>query len=264
MTDRTEEILRALASGDWSGPAEATHRHLDRIRGLYRKGMVTRREAADQITALAYEWRRGPVFRALDLRLPLPEAEWAALRRAWLARKTGEPGGTETPEPRQRLLDLLEALALPVFLLEPVPGWVEAPRWLPVYTGGVAAPTAKRVLQLRWTRDEGLFGPEAAPGRTYHLESAEGVSVCFTLERVEDPGTDRETLVGSGSVEDFTRAGDRQDPSLRLSRDGILVWQEDEADRAVYESSPRWQPYLSWCRQAEDKRALWLSGLLDR
>lgn len=265
MRGRTEEILLALETGDFTALAAGVRRDLDRIRRLYGKGMLTRREAVEEITKLIYDWDRGPVFRALDLRLPLPEADWAALRAAWLARTRGE----EAPEPGcsapiRRLPDLLEALQLPVFLLEPIPRWMEAPRWLPVYTGGVATPTAKRVLELHWTGDDGLFGPDAAPGRTYHLQSAEGVSVCFTLTRVENPGTEQAVWAGSGAVTDFTADRGRQDPTLRLNRSGILSWQEDPRDRAAYEAAPRWQPYLTWCRQTEDKRALWLSSLLDR
>lgn len=265
MTDRTDEILLALETGDWSALRERTDRELDRIRGLYTRGMLTRREAVNRITDLAYGWNRGPVFRALDLRLPLPEADWAALRETWLARVMGEGRReAESPAVKQRLLDLLEALALPVFLLEPVPGWIDAPRWLPVYTGGVAAPTAERAICLHWTEDGGLFRASDPLGKTYTLHSAEGVTVQITVTHREEGREAPPAWRGTGFVSHFTEMEGRQDPTLRLSWDGALRWQEDERDRARYEADPRWQPYLTWCRQAEDKRALWLSSLLDR
>ena len=124
MQERTEEILSALRADDLGPVREETEKRLNWIVRRVGRGMLTVPEAMHFLQADQYSWDRRRVFEALDLQWPMPEEDWKELRNAWHDAVRGIRRELPAEEPAhgqalriRRLLDLLTALAVPVFSL---------------------------------------------------------------------------------------------------------------------------------------------------
>ena len=275
MYERTEEILSALRNGDLSPVQAETEKQLKRILRGVNRGMLTVQEAMTLILRDQYSWNRRQVFEALGLTLPMPEADWLELRSAWHDAVRGFrrelPAEEEARDKAQRLrqlLNLLTALAIPVFSLEQPPESMPVPGWMPVYTGGIVSETQEKSIWLKKAEDGGLRKDPDPVGKTYLLRGDFGIEVRITISCVQESsrGIPGPIWVGTGYITHLTALENRSDPTIRLSlgkKGGAVInWQEDKRDRASYETDPLWAEFRAWNRHMEDKQTLWLDALL--